>query len=168
MREFMRTIIAPLDGGSVIVNACSRGLDLPDPGFGHSGGSSGVQQGEGVEGFSGGGKHTDVLVLQECIAQCERLIGACVGYGKRMSTSETSLDEDQLTASSKACGETVHASTTLNLISDDLPALDDALLDMLRLVETNWRVVASCSNDGCGGQSVAVDNNFLAIPFGSS
>jgi hypothetical protein len=80
----------------------------------------------------------------------------------------TSRDEDQLTASAEARGETVHAGTTFNLIGNDLPALDDALLDMLRLVETNWRVVARCSNDGCSGQSVAVNNNFLAIPLSSS
>ena len=71
IKEFMRTIIAPLKerkAFSFTATLVSR-KGLPNPCLRHSSGGGGIQERENVQWVIGGGQHANVLVLEQRVSQ---------------------------------------------------------------------------------------------------
>ena len=73
-----------------------------------------------------------------------------------------------LTTPTESCANSVNALLALDLVGDDFAALEDALLDVGRIVEDGACAVASDGSDGGDGESLAVDDDGLAMPVGAA
>ena len=73
-----------------------------------------------------------------------------------------------LTTSTEASADAIDTFLAADLVSDDFAALEDALLDVGRIVEDGACAVASDGSDGGDGESLAVDDDGLAMPVGAA
>ncbi len=69
-----------------------------------------------------------------------------------------------LTTSTEAGTDAVHALLAGNLVDDDLAALEDAGLDVGRIIEDNARIVARNGRYGRDGECLAIDHDRLSLP----
>ena len=73
-----------------------------------------------------------------------------------------------LTAATEASADAIDTLLAADLVSDDFAALEDALLDVGRIVEDGARAVASDGSDGRDRESLAIDDDGLAMPVGAA
>ena len=73
-----------------------------------------------------------------------------------------------LTTTTETRAYTIHALLGVDLANDNFAALEDALLDVGRIVKDSARAVASDGSDGGDGEGLAVDDYGLAMPVGAA